>query len=433
VVRLGESGPVASQIDAEVLMAPSHPEMLGRIDQFEVERKIGQGGMGVVYRGFDSALNRPVAIKVLAPHLASSGIARKRFAREAKAAAAVVHPNVVPIYSVKDSSTRLYIVMALVDGRSLQEHVSERGSLEIKDVVRVAHQVAAGLAAAHQQGLIHRDIKPANVLLEKDVSRVMITDFGLARAADDAAMTRTGWLAGTPHYMSPEQAQGKDVDQRSDLFSLGSTIYFMATGREPFRAETPLAVLEQIKNESAVQARDVNSDIPPTLNRIVQRLLAKDPTDRIESAKELEQVLARYLAHLQHPQSNAEPALGVLPSTLRNVKRVALGLTVSALIAFCCWRFGPSPSKTITDPAKPPAAIAGNSEPESKQWMQGLQPIDQWERDADQLERELLELEHLQDAARRRVPTSVDPRPIWSGREFKELDHEIQQMQQQLP
>ena len=198
----------ATYYEQLALDAPTHPEMLGRIDGFEIEKVIGRGGCGVVYKGFDRELNRPVAIKVLAPQLASSGIARQRFAREARAAAAVVHPNVVPIHSVSPGPERPYIVMSLVNGRSLEAHVRDDGPLELKDIVRIAQQIAAGLAAAHRQGLIHRDIKPANILLEQDVSRVMITDFGLARAADDAAITQTGWLAGTPHYMSPEQAKG---------------------------------------------------------------------------------------------------------------------------------------------------------------------------------------------------------------------------------
>ena len=290
-----------------VLQKASHPELLGRIDGFEVERVIGRGGMGVVYKGFDSELNRPVAIKVLVDHLAANGVARKRFAREARAAAAVIHPNVVPIHSVNSSAERPYIVMTLVSGRSLQSHVSEEGPLDVKEVVRISKQIAAGLAAAHEQGLVHRDIKPANILLEKDVSRVMITDFGLARAADDAAITQTGWLAGTPHYMSPEQASGREVDYRSDLFSLGSVMYFMATGREPFRAEVPVAVLNKITSHEPEHVRSVNSDATKTLARIIERLMSKDPAQRFVSAEDVDQVLTQYLAHLEQPRLQPKP------------------------------------------------------------------------------------------------------------------------------
>lgn len=293
------------------LDAPTHPEMLGRIDGFEIEKVIGRGGCGVVYKGFDRELNRPVAIKILAPQLASNGIARQRFAREARAAAAVVHPNVVPIHSVSPGPERPYIVMSLVNGRSLEAHIRDHGPLELKDIVRIAQQIAAGLAAAHRQGLIHRDIKPANILLETDVSRVMITDFGLARAADDAAITQTGWLAGTPHYMSPEQARGADIDQRSDLFSLGSVIYFMATGREPFRAEKPFAVIQKIISETPARPRQINSDVAKTLEQIIVRLLAKNRKNRFQSSEEVQRTLEKYLAHLQNPLASPKPT-GIL-------------------------------------------------------------------------------------------------------------------------
>ena len=299
---------VREKLDAAKLLdPPRHPEMLGRIDGFSVEQMIGRGGMGVVYKGFDSELNRPVAIKFLAPHLAASGIARQRFSREAQAAAAVVHPNVVPIHSVNASSVRPYLVMAMVPGRSLQKHVEEHGPLPVKDVVRVAQQVADGLAAAHAQGLVHRDIKPANILLGKDVSRVMITDFGLARAADDAALTQSGWLAGTPHYMSPEQAMGDDVDQRSDLFSLGSVMYFMATGREPFRADKSWAVLQKIITQQPALLRSINSDVPLQLEQLTLRLMEKDPEQRFASATKVQEIMQEYLAHLQNPKGHAMP------------------------------------------------------------------------------------------------------------------------------
>jgi serine/threonine-protein kinase len=293
-----------------LLLDPAvQPDMLGRIGSFAVEKLIGRGGMGVVYKGFDAELNRPVAIKFLAPHLASNGVARQRFARESRAAAAVVHPNVVPIYSVDASPDRPYIVMAWISGRSLQTHVSDHGSVSVTDTVRIAQQIAGGLAAAHQQGLVHRDIKPGNILLEKDVSRVMITDFGLAQAADEASLTQSGWLAGTPNYMSPEQATGEPVDSRSDLFSLGSVMYFMLTGREPFRAEKPFAVLRKIVSERPNSIRGLNSKVPSLLERFIFRLLSKDPRQRFESTEEAHLFLTHYLAHLQNPSMHKRPRL----------------------------------------------------------------------------------------------------------------------------
>ena len=202
----------------DFLGPPSHPEMLGRLGRYEIERVIGTGGMGIVLRGFDTELHRPVAIKVLAPYLAHNGAARQRFAREGRAAAAVVHEHVVAIYNVESDGEVPFLVMQYVAGESLQDRVEREGPLGTKEILRIGIQAAAGLAAAHQQGLVHRDIKPANILLESGVERALLTDFGLARAIDDASLTHTGIVAGTPHYMSPEQASGQSIDHRSDLF-----------------------------------------------------------------------------------------------------------------------------------------------------------------------------------------------------------------------
>jgi len=230
-----ESGPFA----LDFLDPADDPTHLGRLDRFAVTDVLGRGGMGVVLRVFDPALNRPVAIKVLAPYFASSGAARKRFDREAKAAATVVHPHVVAIHTVDAWKGLPYLVMSYIAGRSLQERLDSDGPMEIKDILRIGMQTASGLAAAHAQGLVHRDVKPANILLENGVGRVWLTDFGLARAVDDASLTQSGVIAGTPQYMAPEQAQGHGVDHRADLFSLGSTLYAMCTAVPPMRRFEP--------------------------------------------------------------------------------------------------------------------------------------------------------------------------------------------------
>src|SRR5205814_4227536 len=164
-------------------------------------------------------------IKVMAPQLAASATARRRFTREARAAAAVTHDHVVTIHAVEDAGPLPHIVMQFVAGHSLQDRLDRTGPLQLQEVLRIGMQAAAGLAAAHAQGLVHRDVKPANILLEDGVERVKLTDFGLARAADDASLTKTGIIAGTPQFMSPEQARGESIDQRSDLFSLGCVLY----------------------------------------------------------------------------------------------------------------------------------------------------------------------------------------------------------------
>src|SRR5262245_34986204 len=226
--------------DLGFLTPSNHPGSLGRLGHYEVQEVIGHGGMGIVLRAFDEKLHRVVAIKVMASSLATSGTARQRFLREARAAAAVSHDHIVTIHAVEQSGSLPYLVMQCISGASLQERIDRTGPLALHEVLRIGMQTAAGLAAAHAQGLIHRDIKPANVLLENGIERVKVTDFGLARAAADASISQTGIVAGTPQYMSPEQAQGRALDARSDLFSLGSVLYAMCTGRSPFRAETTI-------------------------------------------------------------------------------------------------------------------------------------------------------------------------------------------------
>ncbi len=284
------------------LLAPTDDDrMLGRWGTYEVVGVVGTGGMGVVLKAFDAALNRYVAIKILAPHLGTSGAAIRRFSREGKAAAAVVHDNVIEIYGVSEAAGLPYLVMPYVRGPSLQRRLNDEGPLAVVEILRVAMQAAAGLAAAHAQGLVHRDVKPANILLADGIERVKLTDFGLARAADDASLTRTGVIAGTPQYMSPEQARGESVDPRSDLFSLGSVLYAMCTGRPPFRAETSYGVLRRITDDEPRPIREINPDIPDWLCDIVAKLMAKRPDDRFQSAHEVAMLLEQCLAHVQQP------------------------------------------------------------------------------------------------------------------------------------
>lgn len=293
---------------AKRLLSPaSHPEMLGRLGRYDIERLIGSGGMGVVFKAFDQELNRPVAIKLLAPYLAGSGSARQRFLREAKAAAAVGHRHVVPIYNVETGGEIPFLVMQYISGESLQERIDREGPLGLREILRIGKQIAEGLSAAHLQGLVHRDIKPSNILLEEGIESAMISDFGLARAIDDAALTRTGFHPGTPQYMSPEQAAGETVDTRSDLFSLGSLLYAMCTGRPPFRAESSLGVLKKISESDPTPIHELNPDIPLWLCTIVDRLLAKRPADRFHSAAEVAKLLESCLAHTQQPMFNPLP------------------------------------------------------------------------------------------------------------------------------
>lgn len=294
--------------DLHFLLPADRPGVLGRLGHYEVLEVIGRGGMGIVLRAFDEKLHRVVAVKVMAAALATSATARRRFAREAQAQAAVSHDHIVTIHAVEDADRLPYLVMHFVSGLSLQQRIDRDGPLQLSEILRIGLQAASGLAAAHAQGLIHRDIKPANILLENGVERVKITDFGLARAAADASLTQSGQIAGTPSYMSPEQARGEAVDARSDLFSLGSVLYAMCTGRAPFRAGNQIAVLKRVCEDAPTPIREANPALPEWLCEIVEKLQAKNPADRFQSAAEVAQLLGRHLAHVQHPSVAPLPA-----------------------------------------------------------------------------------------------------------------------------
>ena len=291
----------ASSVPLDFLAPSDNPAMLGKLGEFEILEEIGCGGMGIVLKGYDHELNRYVAVKVLHPFCATSAAGRRRFVREAQAAAAIVHQHVVAIHAVDANHHPPYLVMPFVPGESLQQRLTRQGAFDVIDTLRIGQQVAEGLAAAHAQGLVHRDIKPGNILLERNVERVLLTDFGLARAADDASLTRSGVIAGTPQYMSPEQARGDQVDHRTDLFSLGTVLYTMLAGHSPFRAESAMGVLRRVCDETPRPLREINPHVPEWLEAIVTKLHAKQATNRFESASEVSALLQRCLAHMQQP------------------------------------------------------------------------------------------------------------------------------------
>jgi serine/threonine protein kinase len=299
----------AEPADLSFLRATSRPDLLGTLGPYEVREVIGQGGMGIVLKAFDPALHRVVAIKVLAPALAGSATARRRFTREAQAAAAVCHEHVVAVHGVQEVDGLPCLLMQYVAGESLQERLDRTGPLEVAEIVRIGLQTAQGLAAAHAQGLIHRDVKPANLLLEDGLAKVKITDFGLARMADDVGLTRAGVVTGTPEYMAPEQARGEQVDHRADLFSLGSVLYAMCSGVPPFRGSSAVAVLRQVSDQAPAPLRALNPEVLAWLEALVTRLMAKDPADRFQSAAEVASLLEGYLAHLRQPMTVRAPEL----------------------------------------------------------------------------------------------------------------------------
>jgi serine/threonine protein kinase/formylglycine-generating enzyme required for sulfatase activity len=299
--RTSEGAPSPGSDDETLsfLSPPRRSDSLGRIGHYEVLEVLGRGAFGVVFRAFDDTLQRVVAVKVLAPQMAATSPARKRFLREARSSAQVRHENVVQVHAVEEQPLP-YLVMEFIPGETLQQRLDRTGPLDVPEVLRIGRQIAEGLTAAHAQGLIHRDIKPANVLIDGGPQqRVKITDFGLARAADDASISQSGVVAGTPMYMAPEQAKGESLDNRADLFSLGSVLYVMCTGRPPFRASGTMAVLKRVCEDNPRPIREVIPEIPEWLCRVVEKLHAKDPTERFQSAREVADVLTDCEKQLQ--------------------------------------------------------------------------------------------------------------------------------------
>ncbi len=311
-------------VDLFFLEPTDRPDLLGTLGEFEVLEVIGQGGMGIVLRAFEPALRRVVALKVLTPALAGSATARRRFTREAQAAAAVCDDHIVPVYGVREAGGLPFLAMQYIEGESLQDRLDRAGPLPLAEVISFGQQAAAGLAAAHARGLIHRDIKPANLLVENG-SRLRITDFGLARMADDVALTQNGIVAGTPEYMAPEQAGGEEVDARADLFSLGSVLYALCTGSSPFHGTTMAAVLRQISEREPPPLRSRRADAPAWLEALVARLLAKDPAERLQTAAEVCKVLQGRLDLLSSPaQGRKEENPGRARSAPRRLWLAAL-------------------------------------------------------------------------------------------------------------
>ncbi len=298
-----------SEVALNFLNPPADGSHLGSLNNFNIMRVVGRGGMGIVLQARDTCLERDVAIKVLDPELADDEMASQRFCREARAAASISHENVVAVHQVEheESKDLAFLVMELITGESLEKRIEREGRLSLKDIISIGMQTAAGLAAAHEKNLIHRDIKPGNILLEKSGQRVKLTDFGLARAAEDVRLTRSGLVAGTPLYMSPEQATGEELDARSDLFSLGVVLYELAAGEPPFNGKTPLVVLKRLTEETPRPLRERNPDLPEWFVHIVDKLLAKDPKDRIQSAREVANTLEHFWALLKSSETPVCP------------------------------------------------------------------------------------------------------------------------------
>ncbi len=276
------------------------------LGDFEVKRLLGRGGMGQVYLANQTSLNRPVALKVLHPHYLSRPIYVKRFEAEATAVAKLNHPNIVHVYTIGCLDQVRFIAMEYVEGTNLREYINKKGALDLPLAMSIMRQAGQAIGAAGEVGLVHRDVKPENILLTRK-GRAKVADFGLCRdlGADRLHITQPGTTMGTPLYMSPEQAQGKPLDHRSDLYSLGVTFYHMLSGEPPFRADSAVALALKHVSEPPVSLRLRRPDIPPDLERLVLKLMAKSPMDRYQSAAEM-------LADLTKIRASLQPSLGTI-------------------------------------------------------------------------------------------------------------------------
>lgn len=316
------------------------PAYLGRLHHFQIARVIGRGGMGIVLEAFDTHLQRTVAIKVLNPQYQTNDIAKQRFCREGRAAAAISHEHVVPMYQVARAQEGevAYLVMQLIEGNTLEDRLRDAQPFPPNDVARIGMQIAAGLSAAHKRDMVHRDIKPANIMIETETGRVKLTDFGLARATDDVKLTKSGMVTGTPLYMSPEQTMGDTADERSDLFSLGAVMYEMATGAAPFQAPSAIRVMQNIMNVVPEPPHKSNAGITRPLSDLIMSLLAKKPDDRPESAaavaKALASIVAEYgpISPLQVPAVSAKEVKKISGSYRRYERRWVLAAWMAAAV-----------------------------------------------------------------------------------------------------
>ena len=255
--------------------------------RYSLQRELGRGGMGVVYLAHDVALDRPVALKLLQPALATQPELKQRFLTEARTAARLSHPNIIPIFSVDAVDDFVFFVMAFVDGETLGQRVRSRGPVPPTELAKILREVGWGLAYAHAQGVVHRDVKADNIMIEKGSGRALVVDFGIARVVQNTGVTGAGEILGTADYMSPEQASGEPVDQRSDIYSLGIVAFYALTGRLPFEAPTVGAMLAKQITQAPPAIADYAPGVPARLADAVRRCLEKDPAARFATAEEL--------------------------------------------------------------------------------------------------------------------------------------------------
>jgi len=339
-------------VSPEGFLAPSaEPGEIGRFGPYAVHEVLGTGGMGVVYRGYDSRLQRAVAVKVIRPELLTAPGVTERFLAEARAAAVVEHDHIVVVHAVEIHDGVPSLIMPLLKGDTLERQLRDTAKpLSVPEILRIAHEVASGLAAAHAAGLIHRDIKPANIWVEQPSGRLKILDFGLAVVADEES---SGGIAGTPGYMAPEQIRGEAVDARADLFSLGCVLYRAATGTPPFPGTTPSGVLVRTLSQEPLSIVSANPQLPPELATLIEGLLVKDAGGRTESADAVLAQIAAINAGITARHAR------------RNRRRWLIGLAATGMASgLGMWLFGTPAPVVIPAPVAPPVRIEFVTDPE---------------------------------------------------------------------
>jgi hypothetical protein len=346
------------------LLPPAREDEIGRLGSYRVLSLRGQGAMGFVFHAEDVALNRPVALKVMKPGLHHGVRGWERFLREARVMASIKHESLVTVFQVGQEKDVVYLAMELLEGRSLEDWLAGAGRPDVATVLRLGRELAGGLSAIHRRGLIHRDIKPANLWVEEPGGRLKILDFGLARFVnDDAALTQTGTVLGTPCYMAPEQARGEPVDARGDLFSFGVVLYTLCTGVCPFRAANTLAALSALALHNPEPVHRTNPDVPRPLSDLVSQLLAKEPQQRPASADEVLERLRRIEAGLGDPARESDRTVvrraPMRPSPRRRwAKRFVACLLAAGVLLGAAWARSGFRTGESEAGAAPPAGAA---------------------------------------------------------------------------
>ena len=333
--------------------------------RYRLESKLGSGGMSTVYLALDEVLDRPVAVKLLHREISEEADQLERFRREARAAARLSHPNLVGVIDAGEDDGRPYIVFEYIEGRTLKRRIQEEGGLPVDEAVAYAIEIGRGLTAAHARKLVHRDVKPQNVLIDPD-GRAKVTDFGIARSLEQKGMTATGRVLGTTDYVSPEQAMGEDVDERSDVYSLGIVLYEMLTGDVPFSAETQVGVAMKHVNEPMPDVQTKRPEVSAAVASVIDRSTTKDPRDRYSSVAEmvrdLEQTLEVEAARRGGTSGEATSVLDSVPAASAAPRRAAPDLVARG-------RAGGRPHRPgrrggdLRQPAGPRETIRGRPEP----------------------------------------------------------------------